>query len=365
VTQALDVLACGSVTAIGLDAFQTAAAFRAGIAGFRNAISRTPPQEPLRAAKVPARRALRRTPEEWLVRLASRSIREAAVYRPLIGHTGLLLVLPEAVRNHPALASNGAEGILDAVGSAVGTPHSVRALASEGGAGISVALSSARDLLVRGAVDSCLVAAVDSLLNGRDVSRLLDTARMLEPETPQGLVPGEGSACILVALPGRYPGAFARILGIGSATERDVVAGPRYSQGRGFAAALEAAVTDARMPESSVSFRISTVNGERYATWESMFYSTRFYRTRRERLPVWYTASRVGEMGAASGALALALAALSIAGGYAPGPCAMCESASESGLRAACLVGPALDAPVPPFRPEEGAYRRVLGLLHA
>ena len=60
-----------------------------------------------------------------------------------------------------------------------------------------------------------------------------------------------------------------------------------------------------------------------------MFYATRFYRTRRELFPVWYSAFSMGEMGAASGAAAIVLAVLAIAGGYAPGPYAMCESASE------------------------------------
>ena len=44
-------------------------------------------------------------------------------------------------------------------------------------------------------------------------------------------------------------------------------------------------------------------------------------------------------IGAAGGALAFMLAADSLRNGYAPGPIAMCEVASESGLRAAAIVG--------------------------
>src|SRR5262249_14825746 len=148
--------------------------------------------------------------------------------------------------------------------------------------------------------------------------------------------------------------------GVSSAIEDAPVTQLRLSQGRGFEKALRGAIGDSGLPESSVSFRISTVNGEHYAVWESMFYTTRTYRTRREFLPVWYTASSVGDIGAASGAVAVILGSFGIAGGYAPGQYAMCESASDIGLRGACLIGPVPGAPVPPFRPEEGASCRVL-----
>jgi len=64
----------------------------------------------------------------------------------------------------------------------------------------------------------------------------------------------------------------------------------------------------------------------------------RFYRTRRERLATAYPAMTVGDVGAASGALALMLAADSFTNDYAPGPVAMCEVASEGGLRAAAVM---------------------------
>ena len=64
----------------------------------------------------------------------------------------------------------------------------------------------------------------------------------------------------------------------------------------------------------------------------------RFYRTRREMLPTAYPAMTFGEVGTAGAALALMVAADSLAEGYAPGPVAMCEIASEGGLRAAAVV---------------------------
>ena len=64
----------------------------------------------------------------------------------------------------------------------------------------------------------------------------------------------------------------------------------------------------------------------------------RFYRTRREKLPTAYPAMTIGDIGAAGGGLALMLTADSLLRGYAPGPTAVCELASENGLRAAAVM---------------------------
>src|SRR2546423_2056417 len=63
-----------------------------------------------------------------------------------------------------------------------------------------------------------------------------------------------------------------------------------------------------------------------------------FYPPRREILPTAYPAMTIGDIGAAGGALALMLAADSFLKGYAPGPTAVCELASENGLRAAAVM---------------------------
>jgi 3-oxoacyl-[acyl-carrier-protein] synthase-1 len=355
----LDILSLGAVTSVGLTAFQTAASCRARIAGFEDAIPLPPPHDPLRAARVPARAVLRPTPTDWLVNLAARGIRESLGYRPMEGRVGLVLALPESARKHAAVTPGGEAEFLARVSRAAGRRFDRTMVAGEGGAAIATGLLAASDLLCNGHLDVCVVGGVDSLVNASDVARLRQAGRMVEPDNPQGVIPGEGAGFLVLARHGRFAGAIARVIKTGVAGERDHVLGPRFSQGRGFAEALQQATGD-EVPESRVSFRVSTSNGERYAAWESMFFSSRFYRTRREHLPVWYPASSVGDIGAASGALAIVIAAIGIAGGYAPGPYGMCEAASETGLRGACLIGPAVGSPAPPFRPEEGASLHVI-----
>jgi 3-oxoacyl-[acyl-carrier-protein] synthase-1 len=364
VSPALDILSVGAVTSVGLDARQTAAAFRARIAGFETAIPLPPPEEPLRAATIPAHSSLRLSARDWLVNLAVRAIRESLRYRRFPGRIGLILTVPEHERNHPGTVDSDAAELVATIAASVDEQtFDLSVAAGEGGAGIVTGLRMARDLLHRGDLGACVVGGVDSLVNRVDTDRFRETGRILEPGNPKGLIPGEGAGMLVVAPVGKFSGAIAQLCGMGVAGENDPVVAPRLSQGRGFEKALQGANEDAGVPESRVSFRISTVNGEHYAVWESMFYTTRYYRTRRESFPVWYTASSVGELGAAGGAVSVILAALGIAGGYAPGPYAMCESASETGLRGACLVGPAGDRPSPPFRPEEGSSRLILRYL--
>jgi len=356
----LDILSVGSVSAVGLDALQTAAAFRARIAGFNNAYPLEPPQEPLTVAKVPVQSSLRATEFAWLVNMADRVIREALRSYSAPGRIALILALPEKERSHPALEGRTPGEFVATVCERIRDPRMLQIDPVDiGGAGIAAGLEIAEYLLFTGKVSACLVGGVDSLVNREDVNRLRAANRVLEPGNPKGLIPGEGAAAVLVAPGGSGSRPMATIYGVGSGLEQNPVAGRRLSQGRGFETALRAAINDGGIPESAISFRVSGVNGEHYSVWESQFYPARVYRSRREFFPAWYTASSFGDSGAASGVLSIVLAAAGIAGGYAPGPYGMCESASESGFRGACLIGPANGMPSPPFHAEGGASSRI------
>jgi 3-oxoacyl-[acyl-carrier-protein] synthase I len=192
-------------------------------------------------------------------------------------------------------------------------------------------------------VTTCIVAAVDSYLNVYDLERLVRTYRIAGPVVSKGLVPGEGAACVAVRLGGREPAPTGSVdvLGIGLGVENPstTVLSEGHPTGRGLESALEAAVIDAGVPEGAIDLRISDLNGETYRTDDSLLASTRFYRTYRKRLEMWHPAECVGDMGAASGAISVIVAWAGLAGGYAPGPIAVCESSSDSGQRAGCVIG--------------------------
>lgn len=349
---ALALLQTGAVTSVGLTAPQTCAAIRARVAGFRQTILTPVPFAPVIAARIPAAPKLKRSPRQWLVNLAVRAIRECCsgieVNYP---STALLLTLRN--RGNLQAATDGAgRDIADEIIVRLEKPfHASSHVMEQGHAGSLIAFEVARSLLSSNTVEACIVGGVDSLVNADDVSRLSDSGRLLERENPQGLIPGEAAAFAMVCRTDAPRERLAEIVGIGNAAERDTVLGDRYSTGHGMRDAMERACEDAGKPEPTIAFRVSDMNGERYKAWEALFATARFYRTRRRAcFPVWYPASSVGDVGAATGALGVVFAADAIHNGYAPGPIGMCEAGSDDGARAACLLAPAPGSRTPPFR---------------
>lgn len=356
-TKPILIVGVGAVTSVGLTAPQTCAAQRARISGFRDAVPLPPPMEPILGALVPAMRSLKLSPDIWLVNLAVRAVRECLAEAELdTSNTALIIAIPESYRDHPALSLTSTDNFLHRIQMGLGCRlHDSSLVMQSGHASVLLGIKMARDLLTAGMVEYCIVGGVDSLLNRNDIDRLTAASRLYGPENSQGLIPGEGAGFLLLTQESvsRSPQLMVRLLGVGAAVEGDTVLGERYAKGSGLRSALENAVKDAACNESDISFRVSDMNGERYRAWDSMLASTRFYRTRRERMPVWYPASSVGDMGAAAGAITVIVAATSIFRGYAPGPIVMCEASSDEGVRAACVIAPALGAPSPPFRSYE------------
>jgi 3-oxoacyl-[acyl-carrier-protein] synthase-1 len=350
VTTPLTVAATGAVTPVGLNAAQSCAAIRARITGFSEVMVVPPPLDPVIAAKVPAPRRAKDSPFDWLANLATRAIRECLHGSDVpLRTTAVLMALPDRYREHAAL-TRGPHALMHAVETRLrGSFHSSSVAIPEGHAGAVHAIGLARSLLDTDTVSHCLVGGVDSLVNAADVQRLSAAGRLHEAGNPQGLIPGEGAAFLLLARGRASRSSLAQVVGAGSAMEADTANGERYAVGRGLRGALTAAVREAACVESRIGLRVSDMNGERYYAWDSMIAFTQFYRTRRDSLPVWYPASSIGDTGAAAGAMSMIVAVNAINRGFAPGGLVMCESSSDEGLRAACLVAAMPGSHQPPF----------------
>ena len=357
-TTPLTIAATGAVTPVGLTAAQTCAAIRARITGFGEVMVAPPPAEPVIAAKVPAPRRATDSPFDWLSNLAARAIRECldGSNYPLSATT-LLLGLPDRYRQHAAM-SRGPHALMHAIEARLrGSFHSSSAAIQEGHAAAIHAVGLARSLLETGTVNQCLVGGVDSLVNAADVQRLSAAGRLHEDGNPQGIIPGEAAAFLLLVRASDRGSALAQVVGAGSAREADTANSERYAVGRGLRSALTATVRDAGCDEARIDLRVSDMNGERYYAWDSMIAFTQFYRTRRESLPVWYPASSTGDTGAAAGAMNMLVAANAVRRGFAPGALVMCESSSDEGLRAACLLAPTSGARQSPFLTADGEWQ--------
>jgi 3-oxoacyl-[acyl-carrier-protein] synthase-1 len=347
---ALHLLGCGAVTPVGLTSFASCAAIRARISRIADEIEVPPPGEPIKAARVKAGRVLRRSEQEWLINLATKALQECVSALPTPDtEVALIACTPEPFRNHPGLAGLRERDLLDAFA------HFVQLkLASEsrvianGAAGVFEALAAARNVLRLGRARYCIVGGFDSLLNETDVARLQQMGRLYGADNPQGVIPGEGAAFLVLSdVAGGAPYAsIASIAGFATAPEPNPVSGANYSVGDGLSRAVQRALADSgSIAEPDVDFVVSNHNGERYAAWESTMSHARSYRTRRERLEVVYPASSIGDIGAASAALSMIVAAVAIARGYAPGAVGMCEGRSESELRGAAVITAAAREP--------------------
>jgi 3-oxoacyl-[acyl-carrier-protein] synthase-1 len=333
-TDALEILGYGAVTAVGLTAAQTCAAVRAGVKRFSPIEAAVlDDDEPQIGARVSADPRLRANEREWLLNLTGRAVRECQ----LAPAVALLWQVPEPHRAHPLSMADDAE-LLASLAARLGHPiaeHS-RVLRS-GAAGVVEALGLAFELIGAGKVERCVIGGADSLLRPHDLERLARDQRLIAPGRAQALVPGEGAAFVTVGRPGSVPGR-ATVRGLGLGYEQATVLAGQRSVGEAFAAAFESAIQAAGFPEADIDFVVGNYNGERYDAWETSHTNARCYRTRRERLPVIWPAASTGELGVASGALSLLVAAAALEQGYAIGPTAAVQVRSEGELRGIALL---------------------------
>jgi 3-oxoacyl-[acyl-carrier-protein] synthase I len=172
-----------------------------------------------------------------------------------------------------------------------------------------------------------------------DISRLETTWRIHREDESQGLVPGEAAAFLAISN-SITENPLCRISGIGMDEEVSscTVLSDGHPTGKGLERALQKAIDDAGIDESEIGVRLSDLNGERYGAMDSMLALSRFYRTYRKGLPIWHPAECFGEVGAAAGALLIQIGACAQFKGYAPEGSMVCETSSENGLRAACVL---------------------------
>jgi 3-oxoacyl-[acyl-carrier-protein] synthase I len=332
----LEILGYGAVTAVGLTAAQCCAAIRAGIKRFSPIEAAVLDDDEAQVgARVSADPRLRADDREWLLNLAARALRECS-HGP---EHALLWQVPEAHRGHPLSTRDDAE-LLASLAALLGQPRSDHSqVLRSGAAGLVEALGRAHELIAAGKVERCTIGGADSLLRKPELDRLARDRRLLGPGRSQGLVPGEGAAFVVV---GRGPQANSeprvQVLGLGLGYERNTVIDGARSVGEGFAAAFEAAIELAGVPEAELAFVAGNFNGERYDAWEVSHTHARCYQTRRERLPVLWPAVSTGELGVAGGALALIAATMAIEQGYAVGDAAAVQLRSEGELRGVAIV---------------------------
>ena len=250
---------------------------------------------------------------------------------PPVAHYGLFLGLDDHDEKEP---------VVDAVTAAIGWRPQVIDVVTLGRASALAALHRAALALAGGHISGAIVGGVDSLIRGATVDRLIEDGRMKDDEHPQGILPGEAAAFLVLE---RQPARTVAML-IGSGIGEEPTAGTdRPNQGVG----LTAAVRMAREAAPAMPFRplvVCDLNGDRYRAMEWGLTVVRALGDLRRPNggpdvdEVWHPADCIGDCGAASGTLDAVWAIEAMRKGYANSDRALIWGASDGRLRAAVIL---------------------------
>jgi 3-oxoacyl-[acyl-carrier-protein] synthase-1 len=212
--------------------------------------------------------------------------------------------------------------------------------------GSAAALAALRAAMVRLRRDEsrlCVVGGVDSWLDGATLAALDAARRLKTDETPDGFVPGEAAAFVVLereeAATRRGRAPYARCNEVHVAREEHTIDKDSVCTGQGLSRCLGPVVASLRARGRTARAVLCDLNGESYRSTEWAYALTRVFGA--EAPPpatVVHPADCVGDVGAATGALLIALAARSIRrrpGDWDP---TLVWCSSDGGERAACSL---------------------------
>jgi 3-oxoacyl-[acyl-carrier-protein] synthase I len=339
------IVGLGASTAVGRDAWSSAAAVRAGVSGFA--------QHPYMIDSVGE--AMRAALAPWIDIDVHGVDRFQALLFPAVDEAlsawgrasarssrwAIALALPTARPGLPdALASTLTRRLQDKYGDVFG---SAAAFSNGHAAGI-IGLKAACEKLRSGALDACVVAAADSWMEPETLEWLeagdqLHGAGVLN--NAWGFIPGEAGAAVLlmresVAHAAGLP-ALAFVLGIGTAIEPNRIKTETICTGDGLTQAFHAALA-ARPAGSKVTDIYCDMNGEPYRADEYGFACLRMKDCFASASEFIAPSDCWGDVGSCGSVLHLCVASIATHKGYAHGPLALVWASAEQGERAAALI---------------------------
>jgi 3-oxoacyl-[acyl-carrier-protein] synthase-1 len=246
----------------------------------------------------------------------------------------IIIAVPSVSGGHSPTSQWVADELSSRLGISI-SPQKVCTVTA-GSYGGYVGLLKARDSLVRGDSETCIVAAADSWISARSLLTLAKENRLLTEENSDGVTPGEAAACFILTRSSER--SLARIRGLGFAREPSGLSNEIPLRAEGLTAAVRAALSEAGMAMHQMDFRISDVSGESFYFKEQALMVARLLSRPKESFPTWACAESLGDTGAAAGLCGLAQAVAGFARGYAPGQYAIGCVGNEQGMRAALVL---------------------------
>ncbi|MDX2148817.1 MAG: hypothetical protein SFZ23_14985 [Planctomycetota bacterium] len=277
--------------------------------------------------------------------------------------------------------------------------HPASRVLAGGRVGGAVALAVARDLIIRGE-PAIIVVGVDSFLVAGALASFERDHRLLTSACSDGFVPGEAGAALLlrrcdaqgvvseitasaagqsrrlvsqsrptttreerlentaspmdtthdyggVALAGgldEHPafqlnfGPALVLSGLGFSEERATISSGEPLRADGLVAATRDALRDAGIAMHELDLRAADCNGEQYKFKEACLLPLRMLRKRKAYFDLWHTCDSVGEVGAASAMVMLAMLLAAARKAYMPGRSVLCTLGDDGPARAAMVI---------------------------
>jgi 3-oxoacyl-[acyl-carrier-protein] synthase-1 len=209
-----------------------------------------------------------------------------------------------------------------------------------GHAGLAASLAHALLLMKSGVVDRCIVGGIDSRVDALFLTSAARAHLLKTNDNPVGMMPGEAAAFFLLEKPGSFQRhshpALAYVGAHAEASDPPFTAElPRVD---GMCQAVRA-VAAAEPRALARAWLLSDINGTARRSTEWAYTLVKLqHEIQLADLPRWYPAASFGDVGAATGAVAVVMAARAFERGYAPGEAALVLLASERGGRGAVLV---------------------------
>ncbi len=329
---AVHITGTGLVSAAGYDAAASCAAIRCKIANVTETAFIVA-GEPLFAAQISLPDDLRghRKVLTLLGCAAAEALAEAV---PADGPLLALIAVAEADRPGALLPDD--QALLTALAGDLGLTLDPRSRVMRLGrwAG-AAALYEARRELKQGQ-PRVLIAAYDSLLTGAAVNHLAATGRLITKDQPDGFIPGEAAAALMLsATPAT---GSVRLAGFGIGQESVLRGSEKRQRADGLSAAIRAAVQEAGRPMHQIGWRIAAVRGDQYDFAEDAAAMARTMRQVRPRFDSWTPMDCLGEIGAAAMPAVTVLAIHAFRRGYAPGDSVLIHLGGDGPERAACIL---------------------------
>lgn len=332
--QEVAVLRTGLVTAVGLTAPAACAAIRAKVTNPAQTRFLDRGAEWITGYPVPFAEPERGGGK--LSRMAVAAATQCLTDIPKQEWPAISLLLCVAERSRPGRQDGLEELLRGALEQQLDVRFASAAVIAKGRTSIGSALVEARRLIFQLGAQRVLIVAADSLLEWPTLGAYERAARVLTSNNSNGFIPGEAAAAILVGPPSGRPELLCA--GVGFGTESATLDSGLPLRADGLVAAIRGALADAGCELHDIDLRITDLSGEQYYFKEASLALTRILRQRKEEFDIWHAAECTGEVGAAAGAIALAVAEAACRKAYAPGPAILLHASNDDGERMAAVL---------------------------